>query len=138
MKAEALLALREQISRRHARGSVAGLAIDCHFLIDQSALIEPVSIKKPGEPSLMLDVVCRPRYSGIPATDLAAELERIWLRDLCFAHSEEHAITIGEENIALEFVALASDSGPYTTGRIAIDLRPRKAQKRQRRAATEH
>jgi len=137
MKMDALIARRKQVGRQYARGDVAGLAIDCHFLIDQSSLIEPVSVKKPGESLMMLDVTCRPRYPGIPSADLAAELERIWLYDLCFAHSEAHAITIGEEGIALEFVALASDTGPYTTGRIAIDPRPRKAQKRQRRAATE-
>lgn len=136
MKRDALITLREQASRRYTGGSVAGLAIDCHFLIDQSSLIEPVDVKKPGDPLLMLDVTCRPRHPGTAPADLAAELERVWLDDLCLASSEEHAITVSEEDITLDFVTLAGDNGPYATDRITIDLRPRKAQKRQRRAGT--
>jgi hypothetical protein len=135
MRPDELATLRDQVTSRHARGSVAGLAIDCHYLIDQSAMIEPVSVKKPGDAAMMIDVACRPHRPDIPPADLAAELERIWLRDLCLAESEEHAITIGEESITLEFVTIAGDNGPYATGRITIDLRPRKGHKRQRRTA---
>src|SRR5262245_41968422 len=58
---------RREMLRRYRPGSVAGLALDCSYRLDQSPLLEVVRVKKTGEAATMLEVLCRPRTPGAAA-----------------------------------------------------------------------
>lgn len=63
---------------------------------------------------------CRtvPGYSTV---EIAAELERIWLRDLRYLHWEVHMITANERAVRLDAVTQIAPNGFYVTAAIVAE-----------------
>jgi hypothetical protein len=95
--------------------------MDCQAYLDQSPLLRVATSKgaKTGDTAAMLLVRCVPRHAGTAESDIVAEVERIWMRDLRLTE-EAHTIERREDGIALDFVTWSPASGSFATGMIVI------------------
>lgn len=73
-----------------------------------------------GDTDNLIMATCRtaPGYSTV---EIAAELERIWLRDLRYRHWEVHMITANERTVRLDVVTQIAPDDFYVTAAIVAE-----------------
>lgn len=103
-------------------GDVWGLGIDFSFLLDQSPMIASIRVKKPMDDPHLIVVLCRVKSDAFSSQQLAGELKRLWTSEIWLPSfgSEAHTVAISDDEVRLEFVAVAHDRGRYVTGMITV------------------
>ncbi|MEV4802969.1 hypothetical protein AB0K18_23420 [Nonomuraea sp. NPDC049421] len=97
-----------------------GMAIDFDAHLWRSPLIKEVSVRRTGDTNNLITATCQ-TVPGCSMAELAAELERVWLRDLRYSYFEAHVITAGEQGVHLDAVTQIAPDGFYVTASIVAE-----------------
>ena len=97
-----------------------GMAIDFDACLWHSPLIKEVSVRRTGDTNNLINATCQ-AMPGCSMVELAAELERVWLRDLRYSSFEAHVITAGERGVHLDAVTQIDPDGFYVTASIVAE-----------------
>lgn len=97
-----------------------GMAIDFDAYLWHSPLIKEVSVRRTGDTNNLITATCQ-AVPGCSMVELAAELERVWLRDLRYSSFEAHVIAAGERGVHLDAVTQIAPGGFYVTASILAE-----------------
>lgn len=120
-------AIADQVRKRHRQGNggdVEGIALDCRYILDQSPLIDVGKIKKPGEPTNMLTILCKSTSPVSDTAEIVTELIRYWEAELRYPFFAAHAVEYPDTGVIFHFITVQSSNGHYVVGKILVDLRP--------------
>ncbi|WP_218002118.1 hypothetical protein [Microtetraspora malaysiensis] len=98
-----------------------GMAMDFDAYLWQSPLITEVSVRRTGDTNNLIAATCW-TVPEVSTVEIAAELERIWLRDLSYWHFEVHMITADERGVRLDAVTQVAPDGFYVTADIVTEV----------------
>ncbi|WP_344318356.1 hypothetical protein [Acrocarpospora pleiomorpha] len=97
-----------------------GMAIDFDVYLWHSPMITEVAVHLTGDTDSLIMTTCR-TAPGYPTLEIAAELERIWLRDLRYRHLEVHMITANRRAVRLDAVTQIAPDDFYVTAAIVAE-----------------
>ncbi|OPG11923.1 hypothetical protein [Microbispora sp. GKU 823] len=97
-----------------------GMALDFDAYLWHSPLISQVVVRLTGDTSHLITAECQatPRCS---VTEIAEELERIWLRDLRYRYFEAHTVATNERGVRLDAVTQIAEGGFFVTAAVVAD-----------------
>ncbi|MEO3854616.1 hypothetical protein [Acrocarpospora sp. B8E8] len=94
-----------------------GMAADFHVYLWHSPLITEVVVRLTRDANNLIMATCQ-TVPGCPTVELAAELERIWSRDLRYRHFEAHMIATNGRCVRLDAVTQIAPDEFYVTAAI--------------------
>jgi hypothetical protein len=111
------------LKRRSVSSSanLAGFVIDARHFLEEAGPFASVEVRKTGDPHCAILITCSVADPSLPLTEIAAALERIWLKELAyFGGSERHKTEMKQDRIEMTFMSEADPENLFVTGRIVV------------------
>lgn len=107
-----------------ARGEdLAHMIQEFRLAFERSLLFRLLWVKETGEPDRIIEAWCEPAADTVTIPEAIAQIERIWMEELCYPHLEAHIIVPADYDISLHFSTVSASGGFHLTGQIAVDIR---------------
>lgn len=126
MDADELNGLRKKITSQGiplAGVGMKAMMVDFHHALEASPLLGRIKVRKTGKPVHMIAAFCEPASAASSPSEIAGEMERIWMEELRYHAFEAHAFVPSDEEAILDGLTMMGPQGPYVTARIDVDLR---------------
>jgi hypothetical protein len=122
---EELEKVKKQVMTQYRRASsrdLEGMSFDARYFLEESAALDVRKIKKTGDASNMLQLICRTATQLRDIKSIASKVENIWLEVLCYSGFEAHAIQVSGNEMTLDFVTVIKNVSQYYTGSIIVNF----------------